>query len=330
MLQMPPVDPNTFFGLVGKSTRIKEVCEMLRKISPSDASVLIEGESGTGKELVARAIHFGSQRKNHEFVVVNCSAFSDSLLESELFGHMRGSFTGAIAEKKGLFEIADKGTFFLDEVGDMSPALQVKLLRVLQEGVFLKIGGISPVRVDVRIIAATNQNLKKFVKEGKFREDLYYRLNVMYLFLPPLRERKEDVPLLIDFISKKIAEKNGQEKKKISKAVMDLLENYDWPGNVRELENELEKAYILSEGETVESANLSRGILQIRTAKERDGSLQGGRSLKERKKELVTKLEKEMIELALVKHKGNQTKAAQELEISRQDLIRKLKLYKIS
>lgn len=316
----------SFFGLIGKSAAMRQVCDLLQKIAPYDASVLIEGESGTGKELVARAIHFNSPRKKNEFVVVNCSAFSDSLLESELFGHMRGSFTGAIVEKKGLFEVADKGTFFLDEVGDMSPALQVKLLRVLQEGVFMKIGGTSSVHVDVRIIAATNRELTQAVKEGKFREDLFYRLNVMRILLPPLRDRKEDVPILAQYITKKIAEKNMQIAKNISKEALDFMMKYDWPGNVRELENEIEKAHILSNGNTINLSDLSSAIQRQSHKKDSAGTLQ---TLKKKKKELIENFEKESIAQALQKHQGNQSKTARDLGISRQDLIRKINLYKL-
>lgn len=321
---MPKV-PIVFSGLIGESAQIKQVHDTLLKVAPYDASVLIEGESGTGKELVARAIHFNSPRKNGEFIVVNCSAFSDNLLESELFGHMRGSFTGAIAEKKGLFELADKGTFFLDEVGDMSPALQVKLLRVLQEGVFFKVGGTAHTQVDVRMIAATNQNLKEAVANGKFREDLYYRLNVVHLTLPSLRSRNEDIPLLVEYISEKIAKKNAQPRKKVSAVAMKFLKTYRWPGNVRELENELEKAYILSDDNLIDVRHLS-----IHITSENTPQSSKKKSLKQQKKEFVGELEKEMIQEALSRSSGNQTRAARDLGISRQDLIRKIKTYKLS
>ena len=329
---MLPSDLNQTHGLVGKSAKIKEICAILKKIAPYDASVLIEGESGTGKELVARAIHFNSPRKNKEFVVVNCSAFSDHLLESELFGHMRGSFTGAIAEKKGLFEIADQGTFFFDEVADMSGALQVKLLRVLQEGVFLKVGGTAPVRVDVRVVAATNQDLKSLVAKEKFREDLFYRLNVIHLLLPPLRERPEDIPLLVSHITQKIAERNQQKLKKISKEVIRLFQSYQWPGNVRELENELERALILSEADVIEPVHLSRHLRESSQLGKLGSKLKSAPrsgSLKADKKALMAEFEKETIQHALREMKGNRTQTAKELRISRQELIRKLKLYQL-
>lgn len=326
-------ESDQIYGLVGKSQKIKEVCAILKKIAPYDASVLIEGESGTGKELVARAIHFNSPRKNKEFVVVNCSAFSDHLLGSELFGHMRGSFTGAIAEKKGLFEIADQGTFFFDEVSDMSGALQVKLLRVLQEGVFLKVGGTTPIHVDVRVVAATNQDLRTLVSKGRFREDLFYRLNVIHLVIPPLRERLEDIPLLVEHIIRKLAERNQQAPRKISKDVIRLMQNYDWPGNVRELENELEKAIILSDRDLIEPVHLPRYFWESKHATKLKGKLRRAShagSLKADKRALVADFERETIRRSLSEANGNRTKTAKALRISRQELIRKLKLYQLS
>ncbi|MBI4387626.1 MAG: sigma-54-dependent Fis family transcriptional regulator [Candidatus Omnitrophica bacterium] len=330
---MATTDSVQIHGLIGESTKIKEVCSILKKIAPYDASVLIEGESGTGKELVARAIHFGSPRKDKEFVIVNCSAFSDSLLESELFGHRRGSFTGAIAEKKGLFEIADQGTFIFDEVGDMSAALQVKLLRVLQEGVFLKVGGTTPISVDLRIIAATNQDLKVLVLKGKFREDLFYRLNVIHLTLPPLRDRLEDMPLLVIHIIKRLAERNKQPLKKVSKDALRLMQEYRWPGNVRELENELERAFILSEGNVIEPNHFSphlRETNQRTRLNKKFKAPANTSSLKDHKRIVVAEFEKDLIHRVLEQTEGNRTKAAKELCISRQELIRKLKLYQMT
>ncbi|PIQ87218.1 MAG: hypothetical protein COV74_01470 [Candidatus Omnitrophica bacterium CG11_big_fil_rev_8_21_14_0_20_45_26] len=329
---MLPKTESKNFGLIGASAAIKKVQTLVNKVAPFDAPVLIEGESGTGKELVAKGIHFSGPRKNKEFVVVNCSAFPDQLLESELFGHMRGSFTGAIAEKKGLFEIADQGTFFLDEVGDMSPALQVKLLRVLQEGIFMKVGGTSSVQVNVRIIAATNKDLKDAVAAKQFREDLYFRLNVMHIKLPPLRQRVEDIPLLVDYISQKIAQRNEQPVKTVSPKALRLLTQYSWPGNVRELENELEKAYVFSDEKMISESCFLHLNSQTGGAQKSEKNLKEKtpRSLKERKKMMVSKLEKSMIEEALREAKGNQTKASKQLGISRQDLIRKIHLYNIS
>ncbi|MBU1862777.1 MAG: sigma 54-interacting transcriptional regulator, partial [Candidatus Omnitrophica bacterium] len=228
-----------FDYVIGKNKLMLDIVENIKKVSQHDVSVLIEGASGTGKELIAKAIHYNSLRKNNEFVIINCSAFPDSLLESELFGHLKGSFTGAINEKKGLFEFADKGTFFLDEIADMSPTLQVKLLRVIQEGTFLKIGGIEPVTVNVRIIAATNKNLKKLVTENKFREDLYYRINVTSLYLPTLHDRKDDIGLLINYFIDRISKRNNI-KLSISNEARLALKRYNWPGNIRQLENEIE------------------------------------------------------------------------------------------
>lgn len=318
------------FGLVGNSPEMLRVKSMIEKVAPHNTPVLIEGESGTGKELVARAIHFNSPRKKNEFVVINCSAFPDTLLESELFGHMRGSFTGAISEKKGLFQIADQGTFFLDEVGEMSPALQVKLLRVLQESEFLKIGGVTPVKVDVRIIAATNRNLEQYVKEKKFRDDLFFRLNVLRIELPSLKQRAGDIPFLVEHILKRVVAKNDVSIKKVSPGAMNVLKQYEWRGNVRELENELEKACIMSEGDLIEEKHLSNLIKKCENAAEKtpsQSSPQSATSLKQRKKALVANLEIEMIRESLVRNKNNQTKTAHELEISRQELIRKIKQY---
>ncbi|MEQ8894379.1 MAG: sigma 54-interacting transcriptional regulator, partial [Sandaracinaceae bacterium] len=227
-----------YAGIVGGSPPMTALFRMLERIKNSDATVLVLGENGTGKELVARAIHAQSRRANKAFVATNCSAFNDNLLESELFGHRRGSFTGAVADKPGLFTVADGGTFFMDEVGDMSPALQVKLLRVLQEGVFMPVGGTETKKVDVRIIAATNRDLTSMVKQGSFREDLYYRLHVVSLKVPPLRERRSDIPLLIEYFLGELGQRDGL-KKVLTQRALEQLMGHEWPGNVRELENEM-------------------------------------------------------------------------------------------
>jgi len=249
-----------FGNIIGKSKSMKNVFETIRKVAPSSATVLIEGESGTGKELVAKSILFNSPRRNKPFIPVNCSALSENLLESELFGHDKGAFTGAIALKKGRFELADCGTLFLDEISELSQNLQVKLLRVLQEKTFERVGGVKPISVDIRIIAATNRHLKEEVKQGRFREDLYYRLNVLNIVIPPLRQRLEDIRLLVDhFIKKYAAErKAGPVIAGVDTDVERLLYDYTWPGNVRELENFIERAMILCPGDRICVSDLPR------------------------------------------------------------------------
>jgi len=249
-----------FGNIIGKSKTMKNVFETIRKVSPSSATVLVEGESGTGKELVAKSIHFNSPRRDKPFIPVNCSALSENLLESELFGHEKGAFTGAVAMKKGRFELADCGTLFLDEISELSQNLQVKLLRVLQEKTFERVGGIRPISVDIRIIAATNRHLKEEVKQGRFREDLFYRLNVLNIVIPPLRERLEDIRLLVDhFIRKYEAErKSGPPIIDVDAEVERLLYDYTWPGNVRELENSIERAMILCPGNRIRVSDLPR------------------------------------------------------------------------
>ncbi|MDI3542494.1 MAG: hypothetical protein PWP57_97 [Candidatus Atribacteria bacterium] len=249
-------DQFCFEGVVGQSPRMREVMRVASLVAKTDATALIYGESGTGKELLARSIHYQSSRRDKPFVVVNCGAIAETLLESELFGHEKGAFTGAQARKLGKFELADEGTIFLDEIGEMSPAMQVKILRVLQERSFERVGGTNLIQVDVRIIAATNRDLRKEVREGKFREDLYYRLNVVPIELPPLRSRKEDLPLLCDFIIKKHSQKLHKKIKGISPQAMRLLKKYNWPGNIRELDNVIERAIILTEDEIIDVEDL--------------------------------------------------------------------------
>ena len=315
-------------GIVGRSQPMVELFRMLDRIRGSNATVLVLGENGTGKELVAKAIHRMSGRSRGPFVATNCSAFNDNLLESELFGHKRGSFTGAVSDKPGLFQVADGGTFFLDEVGDMSPALQVKLLRVLQEGVFLPVGATDPKRVDVRIVAATNRDLHKMVQEGRFRQDLYYRLHVVQVRVPPLRERKDDIPLLVDYFLRRLAERDGRSKA-LSKAAYDRLREHSWPGNVRELENEIERLWVLSGDEAlIGEEYLTPSIGRTgATRGEAGASAQDfaveGKTLPE----AVAALERRMIADGLRAAKGNKTRAAEALGISRRNLIRKVQAY---
>lgn len=328
--------PAGYGGIVGRSDAMRSLFRMLQRIENSDATVLVLGDNGTGKELVARAIHANSRRADKAFVATNCSAFNDNLLESELFGHKRGSFTGAVADKPGLFSVADGGTFFMDEVGDMSPALQVKLLRVLQEGMFMPVGGTETKKVDVRIIAATNRELAQMVKAGTFREDLYYRLNVVSLRVPALRERKADIPLLIEHFLDRLGKRDDKRKVLTQRALAQLVA-HDWPGNVRELENEMERLWVLSGDDKVIDEDLlspsvrqSRPSLSVRLPEPvaappvaATPEPAGTTSLPA----AVEALERRMICEALDAHRGNKTRAAEALGISRRNLIRKVQNY---
>jgi two-component system, NtrC family, response regulator HupR/HoxA len=322
-------DPNarrtsSYGGIIGASPQMLELYSLLDRVAPSDPTVLIQGENGTGKELVARAIHDRSLRCNHRFVVTNCSAFNDNLLDSELFGHKRGAFTGAVADKAGLFEMADLGTFFLDEIGDMSPSLQVKVLRVLQEGTFNRVGDTETRKVDVRILAATNRDLRAMVAAGTFREDLFYRINVINVVLPSLRERRDDVPVLIDhFLARH--RRNGRPKRLDPDCLAQLLV-YPWPGNVRELENEIERLVVLSgDASTIESSLLSPRIRQFMPAPSDGESALDESSLPA----AVEALERRMIGAAIRRHNGNKTRAAEELKVSRRNLIRLVQKYQL-
>src|SRR6202043_2895739 len=247
---------NLDHNMIGESSEMKEVYQFLARVAPTDSNVLLQGESGTGKELVARAMHRNSPRSSKPFIAINCAAIPEGLLESELFGHERGAFTGAVAQKKGRLEMADGGVVFLDEIGELAPALQVKLLRVLQEREFERLGGSRPISVDIRVIAATNKDLAAAVKARNFREDLYYRLNVVSVVLPSLRERREDIPVLAQYFVSKFAVKCKVKAKKISAEAMAHLTNYDWPGNVRELENAIERAPVLGVADTIRPQGL--------------------------------------------------------------------------
>ncbi len=319
-------------NMIGKSAPMQKLYDFLEKIKTTQSTILIQGENGTGKELIAKSIHHNSPRKNRPFVTVNCSSFNDNLLGSELFGHAKGSFTGAHQNKRGLFEVAHTGTFFLDEVGDTSPTMQVQLLRVLQEGTFVPVGAVEAKKVDVRVISATNKDLKQMVEKGEFREDLYYRLNVINLKAPALRERKEDIPLLAEYFLNS-AQKKSQNKKVLSNRSLAKLFDYSWPGNVRELENEVERMLVLSgEKSTIDVDALSDKILAGNK-----GSRSGitthnvgldytpGLSLKS----AVESLEKRYIEQALRASGWNKSRVAKELGISRAGLILKVDKYQL-
>jgi len=313
--------------LAGNTPAMQEVLRLIRRIGPSDATVLIQGESGTGKELVARAIHWESLRANEPFLAVNCGGFSETLLESELFGHIRGSFTGAVADKKGLLEVADRGTFFLDEVAEMSTATQVKFLRVLEAREFLSVGSVEPRRADVRFITATNKDIDRMVDEGKFREDLYYRLNVIRIVLPPLRERREDIPLLAGHFLARSAARTEKEFSGFDEEAMGLLLLHDWPGNVRELENAVERAVALAEGPEIRGADVAATVARKRRPEDISSyriplsgiNLEGA----------VEDVERKYIRAALEMTRGNLTQAAKLLGTSFRSLryrVKKLKL----
>jgi len=321
-----------FENIVGKSKKMQEIYRIIAKVAPTDSTVLIYGQSGTGKELIARAIHFNSPRKEKQFVPVDCAVLSENLLESELFGHIKGSFTGAITTKPGLFEVADGGTVFLDEIGNISLAIQAKLLRVLQEREFTPVGGTKAKKVDIRLIAATNKDLEKMIKEGTFREDLYYRLNIVPLFLPPLKERTEDILLLAIHFLKKYSEEMGKAIKGFSPEAMERLMKYQWPGNVRELENVIERTVVMMDEEMVRMDHL---ILP--------GQQEGGRpnepvpetseELKEVKKKLrekaVEEVERAFVLNALERNQWNVTRAAEEVGMQRPNFQALMKKYNL-
>lgn len=317
-------DRYKFENIVGKSGPMMEVFRLLEKVCASESTVLVQGDSGTGKELVARAIHYNGPRKDRPFVVQNCSAFNDNLLESALFGHVRGAFTGALRDKKGLFEVADCGTFFLDEVGDMSPALQLKLLRVLQEGTFIPVGATQTRDVDVRVIAATHKDLFKMVERGEFREDLYYRINVIKVTIPPLRERKDDIPMLVGhFITKHV--RPGMKTRGLSPEAMAVIQDYRWPGNIRELENEIERLLVLGGDIEVIPADLISSRLRESVGGVAPGLMPVGATGKLHT--AVEQLEREMIRLGLVRTHDNKSRLSRELGISRSNLILKIAKY---
>jgi Nif-specific regulatory protein len=308
-------------NIIGSSTGMQEVFDLIAQVSKSDATVLIRGESGTGKELVAHAIHYNSLRADKNFIKVNCAALPETVIESELFGHEKGAFTGAVASRKGRFELAHNGTIFLDEIGDLSPTTQVKLLRVLQEKEFERVGGNETIRINVRVVAATNRNLETQMKSNEFREDLYYRLNVFPIHIPPLRDRKSDLILLADHFTEKYSRQNNKEIKRISTPAIDLLTSYHWPGNVRELENCIERAVLLSIDGVIHGHLLPPSL---QSAESTDTGLHSTLD------EAVESLEKEMLKDALKSTRGNMAKAARMLGITERIMGLRVKKYEIN
>lgn len=315
--------------MTGDSPAMRKLKEQIAMVAPTNASVLITGENGTGKELVARSIHFHSQRKDGPFIEVNCAAIPEELIESELFGHEKGAFTGAVAQRKGKFDLADGGTLFLDEIGDMSLKTQAKVLRIIQERKFERVGGTRAIEVDVRIIAATNKVLEEEIRAGKFREDLFYRLNVVPFTVPPLRERREDIPLLVDHFMEMFCRREGMERKTITAEAMDLLRNSPWPGNVRELKNVVERLVIMTPGKTITAGHIPASVACGEPPREgtpgRLVSVFGMASLREAREEF----EKEFILQKLEEHNWNISKTAEAIELERSNLYRKMKTYGI-
>jgi DNA-binding NtrC family response regulator len=317
------------YGIIGSSDRITEIFETIKRVAPTTTTILITGETGTGKELIARAIHRNSPRKNNPFIKINCAAIPESLMESELFGYEKGAFTGAATKKQGRFELAHKGTLFLDEVGELPKDMQVKLLQVIQEQEFERVGGLQTIKVDVRLITATNRNLFEDVKDGRFREDLYYRLNVIPAHLPPLRERKEDIPVLIDFFIEKFNKKLDRSVKYIDEKVTNLLIQYSWPGNIRELENLVERMILMARGDTIVFADLPS---ELKTTIESDSTNPSGirqKPFKDIMKNHMEDIEKQMIISVLEECGNNVTRAAKQLGLSRKGLQLKMMKYKL-
>ena len=320
-LRQVVADRFSFANMIAGSRAMRAVADTAGRVAQTETTVLLDGESGTGKELLAKAIHFHSSRSRGPFVTINCGAIPEQLLESELFGHRRGSFTGAVADKKGKFEVADRGTIFLDEIGELPLMLQVKILRVLQEREIDKVGDTRPVKVDVRVIAATNRDLEKMIADGTFRDDLYYRLAVVSIRMPPLRERADDIPLLVDHFLDKHAERLGKPRPAVEKGVYAAFNRYAWPGNIRELENVIERALVLDRDGVLGMDDLAE---RLRAADQQVGTLRmelpdEGISLEE--------VEKELLLASLQKHKWNQTRAAAYLKITRSTLLYRMQKF---
>ncbi|HOK41399.1 MAG TPA: sigma-54 dependent transcriptional regulator [bacterium] len=312
-------------NIIGRHPTMLKIFETIKLVAPTNASVLIQGESGTGKELIARAIHYNSLRTNGAFIAMNCAAISEGILESELFGHEKGAFTGAIAQKKGKFEMANKGTLFLDEIGDMPLSTQVKLLRVLEVREFERVGGSTPIKVDIRLISATNQDLEQLVQEKRFREDLYFRIKVITIKIPPLRERKSDIPFLIQYFIETFSKENKKEIVSIDKNCLKILYDYDWPGNVRELKNVIESMMIVAQGNVLTIDDIPDEIKKNSTIIKRVNDkkeIRAGLTLNE--------LEKQLIEETLKYTNGKKVEAAKMLGIGLRTLYRKIEEYKLN
>ena len=327
-VQLPPTEIDRS-EIVGAGAQMAKIFEVIRKVAPSTTTVLITGETGTGKELVANAIHAGSPRRHNPFIKINCSAIAENLIESELFGYEKGAFTGAVSSKPGRFELAHKGTLFLDEIGDLPREMQVKLLRVIQDQEFERVGGIQTIKVDVRLVTATNRNLHQEVREGRFREDLFYRLNVMPIHVPPLRERKEDIPALLDYFIGKFNRKLGRRIAGADPEVVDLLMDHDWPGNIRELENLAERLVLMARGETIVMGDVPAELIEAVEARTQAGTPDEKRSIKELIREKTEDIEKQMIIRVLEECEGNISKAARQLGLSRRGLHLKLAKYSL-
>jgi DNA-binding NtrC family response regulator len=323
------IDQKYSFGnIIGKNHEMQKIYELIQKLAPTDARMLITGETGVGKELVAKAIHFNSPRKEKPFVGINCAALAEGLLESELFGYEKGSFTGAFQTKIGKFEYAQEGTIFLDEVGDISPNMQVKLLRVLQEKKFERVGGNDPIDVDVRIISATNQNLEEKIEKKEFRIDLFYRLNVVLIRVPPLRERIEDIPLLVKHFTDALNKTLGKNIKQLSSRAMRQLMEYPWPGNVRELENVLERAFYVTDGDTIDQVTFSQHMQT--PASELSWEIPDANIPFKAAKSIVLKsFEKAYFSEALKRCRGNVSKTAKQTGVNRRTIWRKIKAYRL-
>jgi DNA-binding NtrC family response regulator len=315
--------------IVGSSPSTVKIFEIIKKVAPTTTTILITGETGTGKELVANAIHMNSPRKLNPFIKINCSAIAENLIESELFGYEKGAFTGAVSSKPGRFELAHKGTLFLDEVGDLPREIQVKLLRVIQDHEFERVGGLQTIKVDVRLVAATNRNLQQRVKEGYFREDLFYRFNVMPIYVPPLRERKEDIPALVSYFIEKFNRKLDRQIAGVDPEVMELLMDHDWPGNIRELENLAERLVLMAKGDQIVMGDVPAELIEAVEEKAQTAAPDEKRSIKELIREKTGDIEKQMIVKVLAECEGNISKAARQLGLSRRGLHLKLAKYNL-
>lgn len=341
----PPSPATTIDGMIGNAPVMQDVYSLTHRAAQSSATVLLTGETGTGKELIARAVHELSPRATGPFIRVNCGALSESLLESELFGHVKGAFTSAMENRTGRFEAAHGGTIFLDEINSVSYKLQVKLLRVLQEHEFERVGDTKSIEVDCRIVAATNRDLMDEIEEDRFREDLYYRLNVLPIYIPPLRDRPEDVPLLVDFFVRMYAEKNNKPVPKPTAEAISFMQSYSWPGNVRELQNYVERAIVLADGDTLDAELFPphvRGLAPVRIGRAKAGGIdalcselvtlgltEAGESAKDVHDQVVSRVEKEVISQVLKACQGVQTKAATRLGINRNTLHKKISDYQL-